>query len=324
MTTRISLLLDSTVPPELTLPIAEAAARAGVGRMWISEDYYRKGAFSTAGAILASQPGLEVGLGVASLLVRNPSVLAMEVATVDRMFPGRFLCGVGVGSTRALRQLSLMPEKMIGATRDNLQVLRRLVRGEEVTWTDGVSSLEGVELEHPADGGSRFYVAASSPQMLRLAARHADGLILSVMTGPGYLEFVRSELAEVMAQRHRPLPTTAFMYVSVDDDAELAVARAREFVAETLLRRPRTSVMQTRSGVAHLLTDELLDGDPATLAQRLPQEVVDEFVGNGTPGQVRERLQRLGELGLDDIAIRPLGDGQEAGYLTLLGQDVWS
>ncbi len=322
MPTRISLLLDSTAAPELTLPIAEAVERAGIGRIWISEDYWRKGAFSTAGAILARTPGVEVGLGVASLLMRSPAVLAMEVATIERMFPGRFICGVGLGSPRALTQLDLMPDKMIGATRDNLHVLRRLARGEEVTWSDAAHTMTEVELEHP-DGGSRFYIAAGSPQMLRLAATHADGLILSIMTGPGYLSFVRDEIAGAVAARETPLPTTAFMYASCDDDAELAFERARAFLAATLLRRPRTSVMQTRSGVAHLL-DELLDGDPATLASRLPREVVDEFVVNGTPETLRTRLQAYGALGVDDIAIRPIGDGaSEDGYLRIVEQDVW-
>ncbi|MGB4136759.1 MAG: LLM class flavin-dependent oxidoreductase [Microbacterium sp.] len=323
MSTRISLLLDSTAAPEFTLPIAETAARVGIGRIWISEDYWRKGAFSTAGAILAHSPGLEVGLGVASLLVRSPAVLGMEVATIDRMFPGRFICGVGLGSPRALRQLDLMPEKMIGATRDHLDVLRRISRGEPVTWSDPTHTLDEVELEHPADGRSRFYLAASSPQMLRLAATHADGLILSIMSGPGYLAFVRDEIAATVEARPRPLPTTAFMYVSCEDDAQLAFERARDFVAATLLQRPRTSVMQTRSGVAHLL-DGLLDGDPSTLAARMPREVVDEFVVNGTPEVVRARLQDHGSLGVDEIAIRPIGDGASAGgYLRIAEQDIW-
>ena len=48
-----------------------------------------------ATAALAWTDRVQVGIGLAPVPLRNVALLAMEVATVHRLFPGRFLPGSG-------------------------------------------------------------------------------------------------------------------------------------------------------------------------------------------------------------------------------------
>ena len=57
---RYALMLSSQVPPEETIGVAQLAERAGFGRIWLTEDYYRKAAFASCGAVLAATSNLSL------------------------------------------------------------------------------------------------------------------------------------------------------------------------------------------------------------------------------------------------------------------------
>jgi alkanesulfonate monooxygenase SsuD/methylene tetrahydromethanopterin reductase-like flavin-dependent oxidoreductase (luciferase family) len=294
------------VAPEDTLAVAEDIGRAGIGRLWISEDYFRRGAFSTAGAILARVPDLEVGLGITSPFVRHPAVLAMEIATLVEMFPGRFISGIGSGNVRSLSRMRLRPEKIIGAVGRGFDVVRDLLAGERITRSGAEAGLEDVLLEYPTRSMPMMYMAASSTQMLRLAVGRADGLILSILSSPGY---IRSVIAQVRDEGKRgDFPVTAFLYIAgsaapADDET------ARGFLASRLKERASTSPLLTKSLVWPQL-EPLLSLGVDDLAEQLPAECVAEFIVGGTEEAVRETVESLGEIGVSDIAFCPVPDAE--------------
>ncbi|MEV0733678.1 LLM class flavin-dependent oxidoreductase [Polymorphospora sp. NPDC050346] len=301
---RMSLMLSSAVPPDQTLAVARFAEQSRYSRLWITEDYFRKGAFSTAGAALAATGGIEVGLGIASLYVRSPATFAMEVATLDAMFPERFEAGIGLGSLRALDTLGRRPDKAIGSLTDRLRLLRSLLSGADTRWRDEFDTLDGVRLDYPATKPPRLWAAAESPQMLRMAARESDGLILSALSSPGYVSWVRQEIAPALAKRGVDLPIAAFVYTSVHDDEEVAFGNARELVAARLASG-RVAPTLARSGLWEQI-EPLLGRPVDDLRPRLGPEVVGSFVAYGTVASCRERLLAYAAAGVDEIALAPI------------------
>ena len=63
--------------------------------MW--EDRFAEGGLTTATAALAWSSSLRIGLGLMPVPLRNPALAGMEVATLARLFPGRFVPAVGHG-----------------------------------------------------------------------------------------------------------------------------------------------------------------------------------------------------------------------------------
>ena len=82
-------------PPERLRPVAEAADEAGLSQLWLWEDCFRESGIAAAAATLAWTDRLAVGVGLLPVPLRNVAITAMELATLNRLFPGRAIVGPG-------------------------------------------------------------------------------------------------------------------------------------------------------------------------------------------------------------------------------------
>src|SRR5258708_31066852 len=103
---------------ERTISVIDRPERIGFDELWLVEGYFFMGAISAATAALSATERLPVGIGIVSAMVRHPAVLAMEIATVARMYPGRFRPGIGLGAPAWLDQMGLRPKAQLTALRD--------------------------------------------------------------------------------------------------------------------------------------------------------------------------------------------------------------
>ncbi len=126
---------------------------------------------------------IRIGTGVAVAGTRPAAVTAAAHATINQLAPGRVFCGIGTGNT-AMR---LMGHKPIGLNEfdDYLRTLRLLLDGQEadVHWRGAVAPARQLM---PDDGFVSFtprmpmYVSAFGPKATVVAAKHGDGLIVSI------------------------------------------------------------------------------------------------------------------------------------------------
>ena len=106
---RIGVVFGSLTPPEELAREAALAEELGFGDVWFSEDCFFTGGVSGLTQLLASTSRVPAGLGLASVVTRHPAVLAMELAGLARMHPGRVRAAVGLGNNHWLDQLGLLP-----------------------------------------------------------------------------------------------------------------------------------------------------------------------------------------------------------------------
>jgi alkanesulfonate monooxygenase SsuD/methylene tetrahydromethanopterin reductase-like flavin-dependent oxidoreductase (luciferase family) len=312
-------MLSSQVPPEETVGLARLAEETGCSRLWLTEDYYRKAGFASCGAVLGSTTTLSVGLGVASLYLRHPTTLAMEIATLHRMYGSRFEVGLGLGSRRALQGSERMPASVISSTRDRLAVTADLLAGDEVSWADEFDAVGKARLQYPADTDAATWLAAEGPQMLALARECADGVVFSAFSTRAYVEW-----ATTILNRNGPYQTVLYLHTSVHEDTEVAAQAARTILMGRLEAGYSSSSMR-RSGFWEVV-EPLLGASAEVIEPYLTDELVSEFVVFGTPRECREKLRAFESTGVDEIALAPtmgndparLGDA-----ITLLG-DVFA
>src|SRR5215475_13530298 len=67
----------------------------GFDSLWVTERYFHEETFSLLGFLSASTQHIKLGVGVVNPYTRNPALLAMAGATLDRISGGRFLLGLG-------------------------------------------------------------------------------------------------------------------------------------------------------------------------------------------------------------------------------------
>jgi alkanesulfonate monooxygenase SsuD/methylene tetrahydromethanopterin reductase-like flavin-dependent oxidoreductase (luciferase family) len=85
----VGLVLGSEIPPERIAGMARTAERSGFGELWLAEDCFFTGGISGAAIALGATETMPIGVGVVSAVTRHPAILAMELATLARAFPGR-------------------------------------------------------------------------------------------------------------------------------------------------------------------------------------------------------------------------------------------
>ena len=176
-TPALGVVLVPTLPPEALRPLALAADRHLDG-LWLWEDCFKESSIAAAGAALAWTERLRVGIGLAPVPLRNVALLAMELATLHRLFPGRLLPGIGHGVQDWMAQVGARPASPLTLLREHAEALRRLLDGEEVTVSGRYVHLDRVRLDWPPGPGTPLFVGGTGPRTLELAGEVGDGILL--------------------------------------------------------------------------------------------------------------------------------------------------
>jgi len=129
---------------------------------------------------------------------RNVALAAMEIATIERLFPGRLVLGVGHGVQRWMEQVGAKVESPLTLMREYVPTLRRLLAGDEVTIDGRYVHLDAVRLDWPPLHPFPVWAAGEGPKTLRLTGEVADG---TVLTSGTTVEGVRAAVELIAAGR---------------------------------------------------------------------------------------------------------------------------
>src|SRR5262249_25409510 len=155
------------VPVAACAEQARAAERAGFTTLWFAENPFGRGALPALTACALATERIRLGVGVFNPFNRHPTLIAMEMATLDELSDGRAV--VGIGSGIKVAQMGLPGHRRIAATRDAIHIVRRLLRGELVTYEGAMFSIQNVRLEFPLRRPAMpVFMAAMGDQALRL------------------------------------------------------------------------------------------------------------------------------------------------------------
>lgn len=320
---RVGLVIGSAIGPEQLAPAAMRAEAAGLDEIWLAEDFFFTGGVSGANVVLGATERIQVGLGVVSALVRHPALLAMEIATTARAHPGRFVPGIGLGVPAWMRQMGLLPRSPLGAMRECVTSVRRLLEGEEVTMDGEVFTFDGVRLVHPQTEPIPLYLGVIGPRMLELSGAIGDGSILSVGTGTAYLRWARERIdaGRAGAGRDDVHRVTAFAIYAVDPDGEVARAMARSTLAFYKAAGGRNALTDV-AGISETLEELIARGGAAAVEAGMPEWWVEELTVAGTPPEAASKIRRLHEAGADSVALFPATSDHTAEALELTAREV--
>ena len=177
MTVRLGIAFVPTLPPETLVPLARACDQH-LDDLWVWEDCFKQSGLASAATALASTDRVRVGLGLMPAPLRNVALTAMEVATLARIFPDRFVPGVGHGVQDWMGQAGVRVASPMTLLEEYLRALRQLLAGEEVTVDGRYVQLDRVRLDWPPPAVPPIMTGGAGPRTLALAGRLGDGLLL--------------------------------------------------------------------------------------------------------------------------------------------------
>lgn len=198
MSPSIGMVFVPTQPPQRMRAAVLAAERYGVDELWVWEDCFRQSGIATAAAALAWTERLRVGIGLMPAPLRNAALLAMEVATLEGMFPGRLRPAVGHGVQDWMGQVGVRADSPLTLLREVTTALRALLAGVEVTTEGRYVRLDRVALDWPPAQPVPVLAGGFGPRSLRLAGESADGVVVA---GGIPLDGVREAVAHAVEGR---------------------------------------------------------------------------------------------------------------------------
>ncbi|MBP5865840.1 LLM class flavin-dependent oxidoreductase [Streptomyces scabiei] len=270
---RIGVMHDRDWAPEGLPEFARRAEALGVDDLWVVEDLGWNGGVSAAAVALGATQRLRVGIGIAPAPLRSPALLAMELATLARVFPGRLVAGIGHGVREWMAQVGVAPRSPLALLEETITSVRALLRGEQVDLAGREVRLDGVKLVHPPAEVPPVVAGVVRARSLELSGRVADGTLIAEGHGPRDLARIRELTAKGATGDHT---LTVFAFACVGDDPDA--------VARTL--HPHT------------------EGHGAWLGR--PQDEV--FTVSGDAAGAAAGIRALAEAGADTVVLRLVGE----------------
>ena len=182
-------------PPDWAVPEADLyqahfeqirwAETIGYDDVWLTEhhfcaDGHAPSILPLAAAVAAMTKTIRIGTGVMLLPLHHAVRVAEDAATIDIISNGRFELGVGVGyRPQEFAGLGVDPADRASLMNEGLEIIRRLWRGESVSFDGKHYQLDDVRLaplpvQKPTPP---LWVGGFAPVAARRAARLGDGYI---------------------------------------------------------------------------------------------------------------------------------------------------
>lgn len=168
-----------------TLEFARVAEASGLDSIWVYDHLLFRfppepeeglnEAWTTLTALAALVPRVELGALVMCSSFRNAGLMAKMAATLDDLSGGRLILGLGCGWHQPEYDAFGYPfDHLVGRFEEDLEVITRLLRGEEVTFEGTWSRYDQAKLLPPPARRTPTLVASKGERMLRLTAQWSD------------------------------------------------------------------------------------------------------------------------------------------------------
>ena len=309
------IAMDGRAPITDIAAQARAAEQGGASTLWIACHLFLRDPVTMAALALGATERIKIALMAMSPYSMHPVLIAMAAAALDEMYPGRVILCLGAGAPADLLAAGIEAPRPLKTIGEAVAICRSLLAGEMADFHGEVFNVSGRRLAnrprpgpHPGSRQLPIVLAASRPNMLKLAGRASDGVLISAATSAPFVKACLAQASEGAAGR--PLRRLGIVYTRLGGSEKEAIDP---------IRRPIGFVLRG----AHHAENIRLSGatlDQAALAaayaaenfsevERLvSDEVVRLHAACGTPAQVKARLDEYRAFGLDEVILGGLDD----------------
>ena len=282
--TRVGVIAPHAVALSELPRFAVELADLGYSDFWAGESDRADGV-TPLSLVAAAEPRLSLGTAILPVYTRGRALLAQTAAALASAAPGRVTVGLGASSPAIVEGWNGIPfVDPLARVRDTIRYMRRALAGERV---EG-----GFRLGLVPDPPPALAIGALQPQMLRLAGREGDGVVLTSLGAEDV-----APLLERVAPERSNFAVIAWVTVCVAEDRDAvdrALAVARRRVGRYLLT-PTYARYHRWLGRGDLL-DAMGSDIDAT-----PEQLIRDLVVIGSPDECTAQLQRFVRSGVTTL-----------------------
>jgi 5,10-methylenetetrahydromethanopterin reductase len=316
---RVALYLQDSHDLRDGLDYARYAEQRGFEAVWQAESRLVRDAIVPMAAYAAVTEHIKVGSGVINNWTRNVGLLAATLLTLDDLAPNRIICGIGAWWDPLAKNVGIERKKPLLAMRETIEVLRRLLNMERVTFHGEFHHVDEIELD--VVHGRReprnvpLMIGATGEKMMEMTGEIADGCVLNYCVPPEYNDRAL-ELLEKGAQKAgrtlEEIDRPQLIVCSVDHDHDTAIDHTKMLLCQYLAQQPHIA---KASGVSDDVVQEIQStlGWPATREQintamhLVPDELVYKITASGTPDEAKAKVEEYKKRGCTSPILYPVG-----------------
>jgi 5,10-methylenetetrahydromethanopterin reductase len=298
---------------------AKYAEEKGFEAVWQAESRLVRDAIVPMAAYAAVTNTLKVGSGVINNWTRNIGLLAATFLTLDDLAPNRIICGIGAWWDPLAKNVGIERRKPLLAMRETVEVMRRLLNMERVTFHGEFHHVDGIELD--VVHGRReprnvpIMIGATGDLMMEMTGEIADGAVLNYCVAPEYndraLELLNKG-AKKAGRKLEDLDRPQLIVCSVDEDHDKAIEYSKMLLCQYMAQQPHIA---KASGVSDEVVHEIQSilGWPATKEQinkakhLVPDALVHKITASGTPSEARAKVAEYTKRGCTCPILYPVG-----------------
>ena len=319
---RVALYLQDAHALSEGIELVKYAEERGFEAVWQAESRLVRDAIVPMAAFAAHTTRLKVGSGVTNNWTRNIGLLAATFLTLDDLAPDRIICGIGAWWDPLASKVGIKRRKPLTAMRETVEVLRRLLNMETVTFNGEFHHVDGIKLDvvhgRKEPRNVPIYIGATGMKMMEMTGEIADGAVLNYLVSPEYnlraveaLERGAKKSGRTIDDIDRP----QLMICSVDNDRQKALDGARKMLTQYLGQQPH---LMKASGVSQDLLDEIhqvltwpaTDEEIESAMHLVPDDVVQMCTASGSPEEVKAKVREYVAAGCTCPILYPLGDAR--------------
>ncbi|MFV0254214.1 MAG: LLM class flavin-dependent oxidoreductase [Beutenbergiaceae bacterium] len=300
-TGRVGVMLPRDLPADQFVPYARRADEAGFDELWVVEDLGFRGGIAQAAAALAVTHRIAVGIGILPAGARNAAFAAMELASLEQLFPGRVIGGIGHGMPGWMRSVGAWPSSPLTLLREHTSAVRQLLRGRPGPAAGRYVDVAGVRLEQVPSAPPPVLLGVRGRKSLLLAGDVSDGILLAEPGNPAYIRAARQAAG---MSTDDPRAVVAYDVAHVADDSATALATVR----------PALAAIGEPDWAPHIAPLPFADefaalrarcADGAEFAAVMPDEWIGELSLAGTPSEVAGQIAARHEAGATSVVFIP-------------------
>jgi 5,10-methylenetetrahydromethanopterin reductase len=262
--------------------------------------------------------------------LRTPLVMAQSAAALDEVMDGRLLLAPGACTKTHAKRHGLSEEDPGVALREYVEAMRLILSGEKVSFHGALVNFDDVQLGfEPPRTTIPMFIPATSKKGLRIAGQIGDGVILNAICSPEYsanaIAIIR-EAAEAAGRDWSRFAVYQLVNCSVEDDHAKALDAIRWEVASKLdpIQIPFIFKPKKAVGEPYMHEEDIpvfeeawKRGGKEGLTAAVPDSYIEGMTASGTPDEVKARVQRYRDVGVQVPILRPAAAHQAERLLDL-------
>jgi alkanesulfonate monooxygenase SsuD/methylene tetrahydromethanopterin reductase-like flavin-dependent oxidoreductase (luciferase family) len=330
---RVDVVLEPNASAARFGELAALAESYGLGTVWTANHQSSRDPFICFTGAAQATNTIRLGPVAVSPYEYHPLKMANLLFALNEISNGRtsIVVGGGGGTLTAMRKV---PKRMLDGVRECVEILKAVSPDQRLNYEGDVFQIDNYWPRWATQEPPQIYVAASKSNMLRMAAKIADGIMMSDVTLPLMEESITA-LKESLSENKRSIKDFHInnlyaWHVKKDKDEAVREARRKIWVRGMLvpwylkpfMNDTDCELVQTNMRnfqMSYLRDTPDVDG--------IPDRIMNELVENITlTGDVREldrlieHLKKFEAAGLNEIGLRLYDDPADS--IRLIGEEV--